>query len=178
MTEPHRVDGTMTQTVREFQAGRETAFADLVREHQGSVYAILLGYVRSREDAVDLTQEVFLRAWRGAGTLRRPERFGAWLATIARNTALNFLKRRQAERRLLEAWEWTHTGATTASDEDIAGALEVAEGMDEIYRTPLLLKYVDGRSVDEIARMLDVPASTVEGRLYQARLQLRKKLTM
>lgn len=90
MTEPQPRERTMMETVREFQTGKAEAFESLIREHQGAIYAILIGYVCSREDAVDLTQEVFLRAWRSARTLRKPERFGSWLATIARNTALTF----------------------------------------------------------------------------------------
>lgn len=88
----------------------------------------------------------------------------------------HFLKRRHLERHLIETWEWSNTGAVSTSDEDVEAALEVVEGMEEIYRTPLLMKYTDGRSVEEIARLLEVPQSTVEGRLYQVRQQLRKRL--
>ena len=94
-----RSDGDL---LRAFRAGDTTALERLVERHLGVVHLIALSRLRDREAAEDLAQEVFLRALLGLDRLTNPERFGPWLARIARNLATDWHRRRQTRSRLVQ----------------------------------------------------------------------------
>lgn len=176
MTDTSDREDEMTPKVSDPQEGVKDTFATLMQRYEGVVYAVILGYLHSRDEALDLTQEVFLRVYRSFKTLKNPSKFPAWVGTIARNTALDHLKKHRRERTLLEDEAVLDVETSRFTEEEIDTALAAIEGLDEIYRIPFMLKYMEEKSVIEIGNILDIPTSTVEGRLYQARLNLRRKL--
>src|SRR5918996_136353 len=88
---------------RRFRAGDAEAFAVLIERHQRRAYAQALGIVRCREDALDLSQEAFARAFRARHTLDPERPFNAWLYQILRRLCFNFLRDAKARARLMEA---------------------------------------------------------------------------
>lgn len=151
-------------------------FVMLVRQYQRSVFAVILGYVHCREDARDLTQETFLRAFRSLDTVRDPAKIPGWIGAIARNVALDHLKRAGRRCSLMENMDILEEPSPQFPDKEIDAMLAAIEKLEEIYRIPLLLKYMEAKPVKEIADLLGIPETTVEGRLAQARIQLRKML--
>lgn len=82
--------------ITEFLAGREKSWGTLVKRHLKSVYGFIYRYVRSQQDAEDITQETFVKMWHHIKRFDRQQNFKTWLFTIAKNTALDFLKRKRA----------------------------------------------------------------------------------
>ena len=152
------------------------AFTELVQRHQAAVAAVAYAIVRDRAIAHDLTQEAFVKAWRHQDELRDPDKAGAWLCGIVRFLARDH---RRVERRRGSLRD-RHVDATAAApptptplDEDDALLAAVVADLPERYREPLLLHYVAGCSVAEIAQTLSLREDAVKQRLSRARAALR-----
>jgi RNA polymerase sigma factor (sigma-70 family) len=157
------------------------AFTELVRRHQAAVAAVAFAIVRDRELAHDLAQEAFVKAWRNIRELREPERAGAWLCGIVRFLARDHRRverRRQALREQhLETSPAMPPAPATPLDraiarQDDALVAAVVEDLPESYREPLLLHYVAGCSVAEIAAAMELGEDAVKQRLSRARAAL------
>jgi RNA polymerase sigma-70 factor (ECF subfamily) len=149
-------------------------------EHAGALYSFCVGFTGDSQRAEDVVQEVLLRAWRHAATLRgdgRPVR--PWLFTTARNLLTDAHRAEQSRPGLLSAD--TTVGEVAARD-DIVAAVEswtVAEALARLsaeHREVLVQAHWMGRSVTEIAEVLGVPAGTVKSRTYYAVRALRLTL--
>jgi RNA polymerase sigma-70 factor, ECF subfamily len=154
------------------RCGDEAAFAVIVRAHQRAIFNYIQREVRDREVAEDLTQEVFLRAWRALPTFGFRSQLTTWLFQVARNILIDH--RRHLGRRISEV-ELVPELVPGAPDPGIelgetVGALWTAvEALDETLKLPLLLRDVAGLSYNEIAATLEIALSTVKWRIYQAR---------
>jgi len=161
-----------SEIVREF----EQRLADSSR----LAFRVALGVLRNREDAEDVAQEAFLRAYRSFHRLRDRERFRAWLARIAWRLALD--RRRAAGRR--ERCELASVDLAPApTAEDLTASREfqrhLERAMDELPEKlgqVLILAAVEGHDLREVARLLGLPEGTVKSRLHFARKQLAEKL--
>ncbi|MFC1806456.1 RNA polymerase sigma factor [Planctomycetota bacterium] len=177
-------DGSLVARAR---AGDREAFGALVTRHGRAMLALARAYFASEADAEDAVQEAVLRAFRALGKLEDDGRFAAWLARITVNTCLTTLSRRteklsladfastvKLHRRLRQT---TLTPAALASRGEEAELLKAAIGrLPEEQRVAVMLRYAEGMSYNEMAEYLDVPPSTVRGRLYTAKLTLRELL--
>ncbi|MBM4047277.1 MAG: sigma-70 family RNA polymerase sigma factor [Planctomycetes bacterium] len=165
-------------------AGEKEAFGQLVVKYQDSVYAICLATVMNQEDAKDLTQETFIKAYLALDSLQDVARFGRWVAKIASNACMDWLRALKPQLPLTEVSKepGTETAKGVSGVEAAAAAEENARVMAAIaalpehYRTAFSLRYMAELSYAEIADILDVPLTTVEGRLFKAREILRKNL--
>jgi len=155
-----------------------------VVKYQDSVYAICLATVMNQEDAKDLTQETFIKAYLALDSLQDMARFGRWVAKIASNACMDWLRALKPQLPLTEVSKepGTETAKGVSGVEAAAAAEENARVMAAIaalpehYRTAFSLRYMAELSYAEIADILDVPLTTVEGRLFKAREILRKNL--
>lgn len=168
------------------QAGDADAFGALVTRYMRQAYFSALGLVGSREDALDLSQDAFARAFR-ARTSIDPERpFFAWYYTILRRLCLNWRRNRRTERiRLTAAGPWLELLASRAlappdrpaeqqeARRRMARALAV---LGDEEREALMLKEFGGLKYREIAERMDCPIGTVMSRLYAARQKLARHL--
>jgi RNA polymerase sigma-70 factor, ECF subfamily len=162
--------------VRQAGAGDAAAFARLYDRYVRLVHGLLLARVGSRlsrEDVDDLVQDVFLTAWRRLGALRDPSAFGGWLATIARNRAIDFHRRHQGSEELPE-----HLAAPDSSPATIEAraVLAVIETLPHAYRETLLLRLVEGLTGPEIAARTGLTAASVRVNLHRGMKLLRQKL--
>lgn len=159
-------------------AGDRTAFSILVRRHQASLHRYLVRMVGSHDEALDLTQEAFVRAWQSLARWEPGAQFRTWLFRIASNAALDVLRRRRTVE--FVALDDTFEAADTA-----AGPERLAQGTQEVRRleaalarlTPehrevLLLREIEDMSYEEIGRVLALAEGTVKSRLARARTAL------
>jgi RNA polymerase sigma-70 factor (ECF subfamily) len=173
--------------VRLARDGDADAFGQLVERHMRRAYYAALSLVGRREDALDLSQEAFARAFRARHTLDPDRPFYAWLYQILRRLCFNHLRDRRTRARALEAaGSWLADEAAGRFAADPAAALERAEAqrrvavainlLPEREREVLALKEFEGLSYREIAALVGIPVGTVMSRLYSARQRLAAAL--
>ena len=175
--------------VERAQQGEREAFATLVRRHQDRAFNLAYQMVRNREDALDVAQEAFARAYTSLSAFKGDATFGTWLHRIVVNLAIDTLRRRRRggeapyddSRGLPEEPE----GDPPASD-DPATALAakqtralLAHGIGQLppaQRAVLILREIEGLSYEEIARAVGCNLGTVMSRLFYARRKLQQAL--
>ncbi len=173
--------------IRRCQRGQREAFEPLVERYKRRVFSLVYHLVRRRDEAEDLAQEIFLKAFLAIRSFNFQASFGTWLARIAVNHCYDYL-RRQRSSRVSYYWEMTEEGLRDfearlegpgagglnaeqqAALRDLAGKLlERAPAED---RTVLVLKELQELSVEEIAEILKLKTSTVKVRLHRARKRM------
>ena len=165
--------------------GNELAWEALVRGYQGRVYGLAVHYLGDAEEARDVAQEIFVRIYRKLDDCTDDARFVPWMLRIARNACIDHIRRRKARPpgRDLRA-EDLHDLASSLpgpADElyDNARKELVHQGIQalgELNREIIVLKDIHGLSLEEIAKMLEVPLGTVKSRCNRARVELARKL--
>ena len=166
------------------QAGRGSveAFNLLVSRWEKRVYNYLLRLTAHREDALDLTQDVFLKAYQNLRKLEDPGRFAPWLYRIAHNEAYSLFRKRRPETDVEEIEpEAVETGVTVGGTSvfPIELSLAVAAALDRLtpeQREAVVLKIYQGFKFEEMAQILSLPLSTVKSRLYAALELLKAEL--
>jgi RNA polymerase sigma-70 factor (ECF subfamily) len=158
--------------------GSLDSFATLVRRHTQSVHATAFAFTGAREDAEDITQEAFLRAYQTLDSLRDPARFAAWVVQIARNMAINLSRKRQRERSAPMAEQAAPVTPAAASSR--AETREILrrhiESMEPQAREVLLMHYYAGHSTGDIAELLEITRHAAKKRLERARNTLGQEL--
>lgn len=153
--------------------GDVEAFNLLVSRWDKRVFNYLWRLSGNREDAMDLAQEVFLKAYQSLRKLEDPSRFAPWLYRIAHNEAYSLLRKRRPEM-VSEAPE---LGTQPAYPMELTVAVSTAlERLSPEQREAVVLKIYQGLKFEEMAEALDCPVSTVKSRLYAALEQLRDQL--
>ena len=179
---------TDEELVDAFQAGDLSAFDDLVRRWERKIQAAIYRVMGTEDEARDLCQEAFLKAYRALGAFKREARFSSWLYQIALNLCRDRMRRRKG--RTMVSLETLETDAPLLrstehgpSPLDLveASALSraVADAVSELpdeQREVIVLKEYQDLTFLEIAEILDVPLSTVKTRLYRGLGQLRLRL--
>jgi RNA polymerase sigma-70 factor (ECF subfamily) len=170
------------QLVAKAQSGDEDAFEQLVRAHQRYVFNLAYRVLGDRNEAEDVAQETFVRAWRGLPSFRAECRFTTWLYRIARNVCLNRLPRLEAELRQTEVLSQPVASPDPVPDEVVSARerraflhSELAR-LPEKYRLVLTLRYLQGFSYAEIADVLSLPLGTVKTHLHRGREALAARL--
>jgi RNA polymerase sigma-70 factor (ECF subfamily) len=166
------------------QGGDSEAFGQLVGRHEHALLAIARAHFASEADARDAVQEAFLKAFKALGRLQDSQRFAAWLATIAVNTCRDILRSFSDKVSLTEFSSTASlrprlgqeylTPSSLSSKSEEAELVRIAIGrLPEEQRIVLMLRYVEHMTYEGAAAYLDVPPSTVRGRLYHAKRALR-----
>lgn len=173
--------------ILEAQRGDRAAFGRLVKNYQQMAYATAYGFVRNREDALELAQEAFVKAYRAMDRFDTAMPFYPWLHRIVKNTCLNHLKkrRRRGETSLDGLREaGLQFAAAKGGPDHHAGLGEiraaVGEALDALqddHREIIVLRHIHGLSYAEIAECLEIPKGTVMSRLHAARRNMRDLLT-
>lgn len=148
--------------------GNVEAYNLLVSRWEKRVFNYLLRLIGHREDALDISQETFLKAYQNLPKLDDPDRFSGWLFRIAHNEAFSLLRRRRPETELAEEPRPADINARMLPIElslAVEGALKV---LSDDQREAVLLKVYQGFKFDEMAEILGCPVSTVKTRLYTA----------
>jgi len=170
------------ELVRWAQAEDKEAFEELIRRHQHRVLAVAGGILRRREDVEDIAQQVFIKAYFSLKRFDQRAAFSTWLYKITVNECWDLLRKKKVRPLVYEAdlSEEQARRIITSEEEgagpDISERLEarqrverLLEGLDERDRLMLILKEVEGFSIEEIGKVLDLNANTVKVRLFRAR---------
>lgn len=182
---------TDEQLLAAVRAGSETAFRLLLERHQDRVFNVVAGFLPNRQDAEDVSQEVFIEIWRSAGQFRREARVSTWIYRVAVSKALQALRHRARTKRAgffrsLVGLDHPEAQCRPA-DFDLPGvALENRERLEILHqnlaklpdnqRIALVLRNIEGLAQPEVAAVLGVSVGAVEGLLSRAKDQLRKHL--
>ena len=181
------LDAYCTSLTGKARRGELDAFEELVRRYEKRVYVIALRSSGNPEDAADITQEVFLRAWRSIENFRGDSGFSTWLFRITMNICVDHARHRQTQPQTTtlttedDEERPIHDTAPTPEEQldnkelgrELAAAL--AE-ISEEHRRIVLLRDVSGMSYSEIAEILEISEGTVKSRLARARIALRRIL--
>ena len=177
---------TEQHLIQRAQKGNSEAFAALVTEHQRYVYNLALRILQNEDEALDLAQETFVRAWTALPNFRGQSQFRTWLYRIVTNLCYNRLP--HLRRSLTELGDdvIAELPETDLAFADPSHGVESRElrsylhqaidQLDENYRLLIFLRYQSELSYDEIATMLNLPLGTVKTGLFRAKEQLRRTL--
>jgi len=170
--------------IQKAQKGDPDAFATLVNEHQQYVYNLALRVVRDENEALDLAQETFVRAWTALPNFKGQSQFRTWLYRIVTNLCYNRLP--NLRRSLNDLGDDVMEDLPEADLESPAQAYESNEtrqhlqdavnGLDSSYQLLITLRYQNELSYEEIASTLNLPLGTVKTGIFRAKEQLRKSL--
>lgn len=175
-----------------FQKGDESGYRRLMERYQDRILNYVYRMVSDRHLAEDLTQEVFVRIYLHAGRYHPGSRFAPWLYRIASNLAINELRRRkrwrfitidnnpsESDRNVIVDIKDEKSVSPDQRVSQVEAADEVAEALKKVpvkYRTPLILRELEGYDYEEIAQILDIPRGTVKSRLNRGRALLATAL--
>ena len=174
-----------SRLIEQARDGDRSAFEELVRHHADRLYAVVLRFSSGPEEAEDVTQETFLRAWRSIGRFHGHSRFFTWLYRIGVNEAKRRHERRSKaeslrstdETPLEDAPDWTESPERRAQQRDERAVLERAvRALPFKYRAPLILRDVEGLSTAEAAEVMGLREAAFKSRLHRARLRVRGEL--
>jgi RNA polymerase sigma-70 factor, ECF subfamily len=181
-----------TALVARAKAGDGAAFSELVKQYDRRVFRMAKQITQNEEDAEDVLQETFLKAYSHLDDFQGNSKFYTWLVRIAVNEALMKLRRRRSDRTVplddpidtgedelvREVAVWDEDPEQKYSREELAEILdEAVQGLKPAYRTVFVLRDIEELSIEETAEALKLSISAVKSRLLRARLQLREKLT-
>lgn len=174
----------------------DPAFEEVVERYHGKVFQLVYRYTGDYEDACDLTQDTFLRAYRAWHSFRGDSQIYTWLYRIALNLCHNSRKRTDRRRRVegpsldtspydeeekntgIEVPDTRFTPPRSLENDELRQRLhEALLALPDNYRTVIVLRDIEGFSYDEIAKITDSTLEAIKSRLFRARAMLRKRLT-
>lgn len=177
--------------VRAAKQGDVSAFEELVRRYDRNVFRIANHITHNAEDAEDVVQEAFLKAYQNLNRFQEQSKFYTWLVRIAVNEALMKLRRRRSDKTVSidqdieteedtiprEIADWAPNPEQQFKQEELKEILQkTIQGLPPSFRTVFVLRDVEGLSTEETAEALDLSIPAVKSRLLRARLQLRERL--
>jgi RNA polymerase sigma-70 factor (ECF subfamily) len=187
------------QLIARLQAGDETAVQDLADRYRPRIAQLAMRYMKNREDAEEVTQDVLMKVYRKVNAFRGDSALSSWIYRITFNTAMSRLRTNRAERaadqerdRLLaterptddqartprEPADWTHMPDEEVLRSQLREAVaEAIDDLPEIYRAPVVLRDIQGLSTEEASTRLNVKDQTLKSRLHRGRVMLRERLT-
>ena len=188
VVEPPSEESILVDAAR---AGDIGAFESLVRRYDRNVFRIAQHITQNREDAEDVVQDAFLKAYQNLGQFQGQSKFYTWLVRIAVNEALMRLRRRRPERMVSidedvkteqdsmprEIADWSPNPEQLYTQLELKEILgKTIQGLAPSFRTVFVLRDVEGLSTEETASALELSVPAVKSRLLRARLQLRERL--
>lgn len=184
-------EGLSEDTLYAFRAsdGDDSAFEFLVRKYERLVSTCVYAVVGNTEDTMDISQETFLKVYKSLGSFKGDSEFSTWLYRIAKNTALDFVRRRRINSVSMDS-SGEESEGFDIPDESVAASPEKAvlqrersqklrraiEGLSDEHREIIILRDINNYSYEEISQRLGIEAGTVKSRLFRAREALRKIL--
>lgn len=178
--------------VSEAKAGNDLAFEELVNRYEKKIYRLGLNIAGNPEDAEDILQEAFLKAFEHLPQFREDSRFYTWLVRIAINEGLMKLRKRRSSKEVQaedktnedgeviprEFTDWRPNPEQVVAQKELEDILQkAARALPLSFRTVFFLRDVEGLSTDETAEILHLSAGAVKARLFRARLRLREELS-
>ncbi|MGD8342833.1 MAG: RNA polymerase sigma factor [Desulfobacterales bacterium] len=178
----------LTQLVEKARDGNRSAFDQLIDRYQGDIYRMIYYRIHRQMDAEDLTQDVFVRAYRSIARLREPQRFRSWLYTIAVNRVNDYLRKKRVRSIFKSSDEGPEIQPEADDRRENPEALEqvlkedfwrqvgrIARKLSKMEREVFMLRFMDDLNIAEIAQILKKSESTVKTHLYRALAKFKKE---
>jgi RNA polymerase sigma-W factor len=179
-----------TVLVKKAKAGDGKAYDDLILLYKDAVYSIIYRMVRNKQEAEDLSQEAFIKAYNSINSFNEEYAFSTWLFKIATNNCIDFFRKRKLKTYSMdqtikykdEEIQQEYADNEPTADKEIVASEKSAmirkaiEELPEKYRTAIMLRHHEERSYEDIAQILDLPLGTVKARIFRAREMLKKSL--
>ena len=186
MNQPSRPEGDEAELIERAKKGDTRAFGTLVERYQRRVIGVAMAVVHNQEDALELAQETFVRAFQSVGKFESRSSFSTWLYRIAANIAIDFRRRErrhptmrgeEAENEILRLPSKLGDSFKEAQRSEMSRRIRDALAeLTQEHRAAILLRVVEGLSYDEISEVMQCPRGTVMSRLHYARNHLREIL--
>jgi len=168
----------------------QKAYEELIKKYKGSVYNLVYRMIENRQEAEDIVQETFIKAFNALATFNEEFAFSTWLFKIATNNCIDTLRKRKLQTYSLDTPVQTKDGEvsrdfadehyspeqSTISSESTTIILDTIAALPEKYRTVINMRHKEERSYEEISAFLKIPIGTVKARIFRARELLKKKL--
>ncbi len=192
MTVSSQANVDETTLVAKAREGEPRAFGELVRRYENKIFRLAQHITQNREDAEDVLQETFMKAYEHLDQFQGNSKFYTWIVRIAVNQALMKLRRRKTDKSVSldetidtgedtivrEIAAWDENPEQKFSREELGEVLDTAiQGLEPLYRSVFVLRDIEELSTEETAEALNLSVPAVKSRLLRARLQLREKLT-
>jgi RNA polymerase sigma-70 factor (ECF subfamily) len=171
--------------IERFCQGDKQVFSTLVERHMRLAGAVAYAVTGDFHASRDVVQESFLKVYQSLASVKEPEKFKAWLRNVVRTTALDWRRRNKKGVQSLDALETDDAGPATQDtgpaeqvtdkDELRRRVREEIERLPESHREVVALKYLDGRSYEEIGALTGLSQATIESRLFRARQKLKTR---
>jgi len=157
--------------------GDRDAFEMIIRTHSRTLFAIAYGILQNREEAEDVVQDALVKAWKSRWRVRDPEKFPAWLATIARYRARDVFKRRRTTSLPPDVEEEPAPSSERIADAELDRQLHSAlAALPELHRSALTLRYFEEMDYETIENLLGLSNGALRGILGRALASMRKQL--
>ena len=173
------------ELIEQTLAGNQSAYADLVKRHQRFVFTLALRFAKNREDAEEIAQDCFIKAYRSLSAFQRQSKFSTWLYSIVYTTAMTFLRKKRVDTDSIDDENTYIQSENSSSSHDVNSAENksrsyylnqaIAQLMPDDAAI-ITLFYMGEQSLDEIGKALGIEANTVKVKLFRARQRLKEKL--
>ena len=182
------IEEKTNQLINRIKEGDKKAFDELVSLYEKTIYRICHRFFYNEEDAIDATQEVFIKIYRNIEKFEGRSSFNTWIYRIAANTCSTISEKKKKEKegllQMMIGW-WNSITESTPEEkiidkeERIFNQRIVGENvakLPELYRVPLILKDMEGMPLEKVSEVLEIPLGTVKSRLNRGRAMLHEKL--
>jgi len=173
------------ELIEQTLAGNQAAYADLVRRHQRFVFTLAMRFSKNREDAEEIAQDCFIKAYRSLASFQKQSKFSTWLYSIVYTTAMTFLRKKRVDTDSINdentyiQLENHSSGLNNNMAETKSRSYYLNEAIGQLLpddATIITLFYMGEQSLDEIGQTLGMEANTVKVKLFRARQRLKEKL--
>ena len=176
---------TDVELIKKVLAGEQAAYAQLVKRHQRFVFTLALRFTKNREDAEEIAQDCFVKAYRSLNSFQQTAKFSTWLYTIVYTTSMTFLRKRKLDTQSIDS-EDSHVQLENHVSDFNADQVEqkskfayLNQAIGQLLADDaaiITLFYKGEQSLEEIAKALGMESNTVKVKLHRARHRLKEKL--
>ena len=172
------------ELIEQTLAGDQSAYADLVKRHQRFVFTLALRFAKTREDAEEIAQDCFIKAYRSLGTFQRNSKFTTWLYSIVYTTSMTFLRKKRVQTDSIDDENTyvqleNHSGYDVNDAENKSRSYYLNQAIAQLLpddATIITLFYKGEQSLEEIGAAMGIEPNTVKVKLFRARQRLKEKL--
>ncbi len=172
--------------IEKAQHGDSQAFRKLVEKHQRFAYSVAFRFTGNAPDAEDITQEVFIKLWRNLGKYKQGIKLTTWLYQIITNQCLDYLKSASRKNQMKhvemklsrQITDESNHGQQVEDRELLQIVTHLAKQLTPRQQTVFVLRDLEGLSVDEVCKILEISAEKMKSNLYYARQKIREDLTL
>jgi RNA polymerase sigma factor (sigma-70 family) len=165
-------------------AGNQSAYTDLIKRHQRFAFTLALRFAKNREDAEEITQDCFVKAYRSLSSFQRQAKFSTWLYSIVYTTAMSTLRKKRVETSSIDDEDngiqlKGKAGSDENNAENKSRSFYLNQAIGQLLpddATIITMFYKGEQSLEEIAQVLGMEANTVKVKLFRARQRLKEKL--